>query len=112
MNIYHITYVPMIKSVHLYFWGCNLSCRACVRLKETYDYHLRDSSSNGAENIQQAPERFLELEEIISILRKLDINQVVFMGAELLSISEMGHFLNRTLWHNQAALTSSLRPWL
>ena len=30
----------------------------------------------------------------------------------LLSISEMGHFLNRTLWHNQAALTSSLRPWL
>ena len=31
---------------------------------------------------------------------------------ELLSISEMGHFLNRTLWHNQAALTSSLRPRL
>jgi transposase-like protein len=27
----------------------------------------------------------------------------------VLSISEMGHFLNRTLWHNQAALTSSLR---
>lgn len=30
----------------------------------------------------------------------------------VLSISEMGHFLNRTLWHNQAALTSSLRSWL
>ena len=30
----------------------------------------------------------------------------------LLSISEMGHFLNRTLWDNQAALTSSLRPRL
>ena len=30
----------------------------------------------------------------------------------VLSISEMGHFLNRTLWHNQVALTSSLRPWL
>jgi len=30
----------------------------------------------------------------------------------LLSISEMGHFLNRTLWHDQAALTSSLRPRL
>jgi len=28
----------------------------------------------------------------------------------LLSISEMGHFLNRTLWHDQAALTSSLGP--
>jgi phosphotriesterase-related protein len=33
-------------------------------------------------------------------------------GAAMLSISEMGHFLNRTLWHDQAALTSSLRPWL
>jgi integrase/recombinase XerD len=32
--------------------------------------------------------------------------------SEMLSISEMGHFLNRTLWYNQAALTSSLRPWL
>jgi multimeric flavodoxin WrbA len=31
---------------------------------------------------------------------------------DVLSISEMGHFLNRTLWQNQAALTSSLRPWL
>jgi hypothetical protein len=30
----------------------------------------------------------------------------------VLSISKTGHFLNRTLWHNQAALTSSLRPWL
>ena len=30
----------------------------------------------------------------------------------VLSISEMGHFLNRTLWHNQVALTSSMRPWL
>ena len=27
----------------------------------------------------------------------------------VLSISEMGHFLNRTLWYNQAALLSSLR---
>ena len=30
--------------------------------------------------------------------------------ADLLSISEMGHLLNRTLWHNQVALISSLRP--
>jgi Uri superfamily endonuclease len=30
----------------------------------------------------------------------------------VLSISEMGHFLNRTLFDNQTALASSLRPWL
>jgi hypothetical protein len=36
----------------------------------------------------------------------------VYERIEVLSISEMGHFLNRTLWHDQAALTSSLRPRL
>ena len=38
-----------------------------------------------------------------------------FIGIDsfgVLSISEMGHFLNRTLRHNQVALASSLRPWL
>jgi len=34
---------------------------------------------------------------------------VLFLHTGLLSISEKGHFLNRTLWHNQAALISSLR---
>ncbi|MFH1381958.1 MAG: hypothetical protein ABIH70_03595 [Chloroflexota bacterium] len=43
--------------------------------------------------------------------QKIDYDGVV-QWATVLSISEMGHFLNRTLWHNQAALTSSLRPWL
>ena len=33
-------------------------------------------------------------------------------GLCVLSISEMGHFLNRTLWHNQVALASSLRSRL
>jgi len=31
---------------------------------------------------------------------------------DVLSISAMGHFFDRTLWHNQVALTTSLRPWL
>ncbi len=31
---------------------------------------------------------------------------------DVLSISEMGHFQNRILLHNQVALTSSLRSWL
>ncbi len=34
------------------------------------------------------------------------------LASLVLSISEMGHFFNRTLWHNQAALTSSLRSRL
>jgi len=39
-------------------------------------------------------------------------NRVLFDSRRMLSISEMGHFLNRTLWRGQAALTSSLKPWL
>jgi len=53
---------------------------------------------------------------VIDEIPGLDV-QVVKIPAgkeaeEVLSISEMGHFLNRTLWDNQAALASSLRPRL
>ncbi len=51
----------------------------------------------------------------IRILRLYSENFLLLIKPDrlrLLSISEMGHFLNRTLWHNQAALTSSLRSWL
>jgi len=41
-----------------------------------------------------------------------DEGKKVLRESPVLSISEMGHLLNRTLWHNQTALTSSLRPWL
>lgn len=82
MNVYHITYSPVVRTVHLYFWGCNLSCRACVRLKETYNYHIRDSMFNRTEKSHQMPERFLDLEEVMQILGKLDVSQAVFMGAE------------------------------
>jgi len=40
------------------------------------------------------------------------VHEVTLKPSQLLSISEMGHFLNRTLWHDQAVLTSSLRPRL
>jgi len=82
VNVYHITYTPMVKTVHLYFWGCNLSCRGCVRLKETYNYHIGDSIFNEAKKSPQAPERFLDLEEVMQILEKLEVRKVFFMGAE------------------------------
>ena len=52
------------------------------------------------DNFWQAEARSEETKKFIKDIKRL------------LSISEMGHFLNRTLWHDQAALTSSLRPWL
>jgi transposase InsO family protein len=43
---------------------------------------------------------------------KREYNQVRPHSSLVLSTSTMGHFLNRTLSYDQAALTSSLRPWL
>ncbi|HUV76414.1 MAG TPA: radical SAM protein [Dehalococcoidales bacterium] len=82
MNVYHITYAPTVKTAHLYFWGCNLSCRGCVRLKETYNYHIEASIFNETSKNPRVPERFLDLEEVMQILGKLEVRKVFFMGAE------------------------------
>jgi len=85
MNIYHITYAPTVKTVHLHFWGCNLSCRACLLLKEIYDCHLeetRDRIFNKERKIAETPPRFLSLEEVMEILERLDVRSVIFMGGE------------------------------
>ena len=85
MNVYHIAYAPTVGTVHLHFWGCNLSCRGCLLSKEIYDCHLvetKDGLFSGARQSSQPPERFLELEEVMQILGKLEIRRVIFMGAE------------------------------
>jgi len=81
MNVYHITYAPTVGTVHLHFWGCNLSCRACLLKKEMYDCHLeetRDGIFNDVKKSPQIPERFLDLEEVMQILRKLEVKRVIF----------------------------------
>ena len=50
--------------------------------------------------------------EILNKIRsKLD-TALISDALDVLSISEMGHFLNRTLWCNQTVLASSLGFWL
>lgn len=85
MNVYHITHSPQTGIVHLHFWGCNLNCRACLLKKELYDCHLEETKGdifNPAKKSPQAPQRFLELEEVMRILGKLEVKQVVLMGGE------------------------------
>jgi pyruvate-formate lyase-activating enzyme len=85
MNIYHITHSPEVGIAHLHFWGCNLNCRACLLKKELYDCHLaeiKEGIFNSTREGPRAPERFLDLEEVMRILGKLEVRQVVFMGAE------------------------------
>lgn len=94
MNVYHITHSPQVGIAHLHFWGCNLNCRACLLLKEIYDCHLietKDNIFNPTKKAPQAPERFLELEEVTRILGKLEVRQVVFMGAEPTTDRQLPH---------------------
>ncbi|MFH1639122.1 MAG: radical SAM protein [Chloroflexota bacterium] len=85
MNVYHITHSPQAGIIHLHFWGCNLNCRACLLKKELYDCHLvetKDEIFRATGNNPGAPERFLELEEVMHILESLEVRRVILMGAE------------------------------
>jgi len=85
VNIYHITHSPGVGIAHLHFWGCNLNCRACLLKKELYDCHLAETKErifNLSREGSRTPERFLDLEEVMRILGKLEVRQVVLMGAE------------------------------
>jgi pyruvate formate lyase activating enzyme len=85
MNVYHIAYAPKAKIVHLHFWGCNLSCRACLLLKEIYDCHIEEIRSSifaEEKKTEGVPRKFLGLEEVMEILGKLEVASVIFMGGE------------------------------
>ena len=69
----------------LHFWGCNLSCRGCLRYKEIYDCHLEEtkwSLFDPEKTAPLAPPPFLALAEVERILSDLDVRGVIFMGQE------------------------------
>jgi len=114
MNIYHITFSPRVVIVHLHFWGCNLDCRACLLKKELYDCHLietKDNIFNPTKKTPQAPERFLDLDEVMRILGKLKIRQVVLMGAEPTTDRQLPHLteaLHKEFGSHNILLTNGL----
>ena len=85
-KVYHIAYAPEIKKAYLFFWGCNLKCRGCLckkeinclALEENLDTVFRDPYLKPP----QTPEQFLKLDELIGILKKVEINEVLFEGQE------------------------------
>lgn len=85
MNVYHLTYGPKAKTAHLHFWGCNLKCRACLLKREIYDCHLtetKDRIRQQQSTFNQAPEKFLNLGEVIRLLSRLEVDRVILMGGE------------------------------
>jgi pyruvate-formate lyase-activating enzyme len=85
MNVYHITYSPEPKTVYLHFWGCNLSCRACLCHKEIYDCHLEETKEvifRDNKVSELTPTTFLSIEQVQDIMRNVEVQRVFFMGQE------------------------------
>ncbi|AGG05745.1 MULTISPECIES: radical SAM protein [Dehalococcoides] len=84
-NIYHISYTPQTKEVSLFFWGCNFCCLGCLSKKEIRNYLLPENIHLFGEDsveIAQSPEQFLNISDVLRILKDLDIQTVLFEGQE------------------------------
>jgi pyruvate-formate lyase-activating enzyme len=82
--------------------------------KELYDCHLietKDNIFNPTKKSPQAPEHFLHLEEVMRILGKLKIRQVVLMGAEPTTDRQLPHLteaLHKEFGSHNILLTNGL----
>jgi len=85
-NIYHISYTPESKFSCLHFWGCNIECKGCLCKREIWSSllkgHRLDHLTEPPKEIAQPPERFLDFEEVMQILGKLDVEKVRLEGME------------------------------
>lgn len=85
-NVYHIAYAPVIKKAYLFFWGCNLICRGCLCQKEINCLALEDNLDVVPRDPRlappQTPGQSLGLEEVMRILRQVEIKEILFEGQE------------------------------
>jgi len=85
-NIYHIAYAPEIKKAYIFCWGCNIRCKGCLCLKEinclaleeNLDVVLRDPHLRPPQTHSQ----LLRFNEVMDILDKVEIKEVLFEGQE------------------------------
>lgn len=84
-NIYHITYSEANKEADLFFWGCNVSCKGCYCKRRIYSAMLDDFAGAHLHDPKRAskpPTKFLNFDEVISILSKLDLKSIILDGQE------------------------------
>ena len=85
MKVYHIVYEPDFNSLILHFWTkCNLKCRCCYCQFEKYDFGTIDDPIGQIANKPpvEPPTRFLSFEEVMEIIKDLEIKVAVFVGTE------------------------------
>ncbi|HEC99450.1 MAG TPA: radical SAM protein [Proteobacteria bacterium] len=91
MNVYHITYEPETRTAYLYFWGCNFSCRGCIRRKDVYDMHLHGPQRAG----NPGPVRLLSQSEIADVVNELNAKRVTCLGGDASIDQELSSLLAR-----------------
>lgn len=85
MKVYHIAYEPTYKSLDIHFWSkCNLDCRGCYTYYEKYDFGLIDDPVGeiATKPRESPPIRFLSFEQVMELLKGLEIKYAIFMGTE------------------------------
>lgn len=91
-KVYHITFHELHRLAYLFFWGCNFSCRGCIRKVELFDHH---GSIKGEEMVY-----FIGLEEIVESLKPFEPEIALFGGWEPTldhSLSEIASILHTEL---------------
>jgi pyruvate-formate lyase-activating enzyme len=87
-RIHHIAYTPEQKEAVLHYWGCTFNCRGCSTKKGITDWNLRENEALLQDRVPapkfvKAPERFLEFDELMSILAGLGpLKRVLHQGQE------------------------------
>lgn len=63
-----------------------MRCRGCLCQEEIYDCHLKDNNKGPlfGKTIKpvKRPDRFLDYDEVVEMIRTLDFRKVIFMGME------------------------------
>ena len=105
--------IGLISLLGVSFVGCSNEDVAMVQAAKSST--LMNETSTGSDSLGSISTIVLSsvegsLLDASELFSERDLEQSADLA--VLSISEMGHFLNRTLLDNQAALASSLMAWL
>lgn len=91
-NIFHITHHTNIKSIYVFFRGCNFQCRGCIRLNKRWDSHLPADVQHRLQAINNGTQ--LSLSEFKAIVKKVNVNRAVLGGEEPTLDKELVYIIN------------------
>lgn len=85
-HVHHITYGPEMHTAHLFFWGCNMRCRGCIRKLHGRDSHLADPG--GPRGSVEPP--LLTQDEVLAALAPHRVRRIFFLGDDATADPALG----------------------